>query len=117
MVPPRDINPPAEIAAPPAEFAAALDSIEQTTIRSDVVIEAIPAPTGLAPWSVALSADVNPTPHGMDLDLGTGRLVLLYDPEEPEAWGGRFRIVCFAQAPSTSRSAPIPSSPTSPGHG
>jgi hypothetical protein len=68
-------------------------------VRSDVVIESIPAPTGLAPWSVALSADVNPNPHGVDLDLGTGRLVLLYDQDEPEAWGGRFRIVCFAQAP------------------
>ena len=68
-------------------------------MRSVVVIESIPAPTGLAPWAVALAADVNPTPHGVDLDLGTGRLVLLYDPEEPEAWGGRFRIVCFAQAP------------------
>ena len=31
--------------------------------------------------------------------LGTGRFVLLYDPEEPEAWGGPFRVVCFAQAP------------------
>lgn len=31
--------------------------------------------------------------------LGSGRFVLLYDPEEPEAWGGAFRVVCFAQAP------------------
>jgi hypothetical protein len=84
---------------PPAEFAAALESIERAVVRSVVVIESIPAPTGLAPWSVALAADVNPTPHGVELDLGTGRLVLLYDPDAPEAWGGRFRIVCFAQAP------------------
>jgi hypothetical protein len=91
--------PPADIAATPAEFAEALASIQRATVRSDVVIESIPAPTGLAPWSVALAADVNPHPHGVELDLGTGRLVLLYDPAEPEAWGGRFRIVCFAQAP------------------
>ena len=68
-------------------------------MRADVVLERIPAPTGLAPWSVALAAEVNPTPHGVDLDLGTGRLVLLYDDDEPDAWGGRFRVVCFAQAP------------------
>jgi hypothetical protein len=48
---------------------------------------------------VALSADVAPSRHGDDSELGTGRFVLLYDPDEPEAWGGRFRVVCFAQAP------------------
>ncbi|HEY8588614.1 MAG TPA: DUF3000 domain-containing protein [Naasia sp.] len=85
--------------APPAEFSAALASIEAARMRADVVLERIPAPTGLAPWSVALAAEVNPTPHGVDLDLGTGRLVLLYDDDEPDAWGGRFRVVCFAQAP------------------
>lgn len=30
---------------------------------------------------------------------GTGRFVLLHDPEEPGAWGGSWRIVLFAQAP------------------
>ncbi|MCU1436919.1 MAG: hypothetical protein JWP66_6 [Naasia sp.] len=85
--------------APPAEFAAALASIEAAQIRGDVTLSSIPAPNGLAPWSVALAADVNPTPHGVELDLGSGRLVLLYDEDEPDAWGGRFRVVCFAQAP------------------
>ena len=84
---------------PPAAFSAALESIESANVRRDVHIETIPAPTGLAPWSFALAAEVNPTPHGVELDLGTGRLVLLHDPEEPDAWGGAFRIVCFAQAP------------------
>ena len=27
------------------------------------------------------------------------RFVLLYDPEEPDAWGGPFRVICYAQAP------------------
>ena len=35
----------------------------------------------------------------MRLALGTGRFILLHDPDEPEAWGGALRIVCFAQAP------------------
>jgi hypothetical protein len=59
----------------------------------------MPAPGHLAPFSVALAADVTPTNHGIDSILGTGRFVLLYDPSEPEAWGGSFRVVCFAQAP------------------
>ena len=59
----------------------------------------IPAPGSLAPWSFALSADVTPARHDTDSELGTGRFVLLYDPEAPEAWGGQFRVICFAQAP------------------
>lgn len=67
--------------------------------RAEVVVTEIPAPGGLAPHAVALAADVSPSRHGGDSDLGTGRFVLLYDADEPEAWGGRFRVVCFAQAP------------------
>lgn len=59
----------------------------------------ISAPGNLAPYAIALAADVAPSRHGSDSDLGTGRFILLYDPEEPEEWGGAFRVVCFAQAP------------------
>ena len=69
----------------------------------------IPAPGHLAPFSLALAADVGaggiispgvvPIGHNPNALLGTGRFVLLHDPSEPEAWGGAFRIVCFAQAP------------------
>lgn len=59
----------------------------------------IPAPSTLAPWSFALAADVTPRHHGTDSELGTGRFVVLYDSDEPEAWGGPFRVICYAQAP------------------
>lgn len=83
----------------PPEFAAALESLRAASPRAELRISEIPAPASLAPYAVALSADVAPSRHGDDSDLGTGRFVLLYDPDEPEAWGGRFRVVCFAQAP------------------
>jgi hypothetical protein len=83
----------------PEEFAAALASIRSASIREELVVSEIPSPGGLAPWSIALSGDVAPSRHGSDSDLGTGRFILLYDPEEPEQWGGPFRVVCFAQAP------------------
>lgn len=67
--------------------------------RDELVVTEIPAPSSLAPWAVALAADVSPSRHGSDSDLGTGRFILLHDPDEPEAWGGSFRVVCFAQAP------------------
>jgi len=83
----------------PAEFSAAREAISGVKTRPELVVTEIPAPGRLAPYAVALSADVRPARHGSDSELGTGRFVLLYDPDEPEAWGGRFRVVCFAQAP------------------
>jgi hypothetical protein len=83
----------------PAAFAAALASVRAAPARPELTVTEIPAPAQLAPYAVALAADVRPARHGDDSELGTGRFILLYDPDEPEAWGGPFRIVCFAQAP------------------
>jgi hypothetical protein len=83
----------------PPEFVAARAAIRRARIRSDLVVREIPAPGQLAPHAIALSADVTPARHDSNSDFGTGRFVLLYDPEEPEEWGGAFRVVCFAQAP------------------
>lgn len=63
-----------------------------------MVVREIPSPAGLAPFALALAADVRPDDHG-DSVYGTGRFVLLHDPDEPDAWGGAWRIVAFAQAP------------------
>lgn len=68
-------------------------------MREELAVSEIPAPGTLAPWSFALAADVTPARHGADSDLGTGRFVLLHDPSAPDAWGGTFRVICFAQAP------------------
>jgi len=83
----------------PAQFAAALDAIRHARPRAELVVTEISAPGNLAPYAVALSADVTPVRHGSDSDFGTGRFILLYDPDEPDSWGGPFRVVCFAQAP------------------
>jgi hypothetical protein len=85
--------------AVPALFGQALASVHEATTRPELVLTEIAAPTGLAPFAVALAGDVRPATHGVDSILGTGRFVLLYDPAAPEAWGGAFRVVCFAQAP------------------
>jgi hypothetical protein len=84
---------------PPA-FSAALAAVRGADIRSELTLGEIPAPGHLAPYSLALAADVAPPSHASDSILGTGRFVLLHDPSEPDEWGGgAFRIVCFAQAP------------------
>lgn len=83
----------------PAEFTAALAMMRRAAPRHDVTVTEITAPRGLAPFAAALSADITPAQHGSDSEQGTGRFVVLYDPDEPDAWGGAFRVVSFAQAP------------------
>jgi hypothetical protein len=85
--------------AVPALFGQALDAVREATTRPELVLTEIPAPVGLAPHAIAMAGDVRPARHGVDSLLGTGRFVLLHDPDAPEAWGGTFRVVCFAQAP------------------
>jgi len=86
-------------ATPPAPFTAAVASISAAPPRPELAVTEIPAPGTLAPYSFALAADVVPARHHSDSDIGTGRFVVLYDPSEPDAWGGPFRVICYAQAP------------------
>jgi hypothetical protein len=83
----------------PAVFDAAIAAVRGVHARAELTVTEIAAPHGLAPWSLALAADVTPARHGSDSELGTGRFIVLYDPTSPDAWGGEFRVVCFAQAP------------------
>lgn len=79
-------------------FESATAELHETAFRADIVVREIPTPQGLAPYALALAADVRPDDDG-DSAYGTGRFVLLHDPDEPDAWGGAWRIVAFAQAP------------------
>lgn len=79
-------------------FEAAAERLRTVTFRDDLAVRQIPSPAGLAPDSIAFAADVRPDSHG-DSPFGTGRFILLHDPDEPDAWDGAWRIVTFAQAP------------------
>ncbi len=83
----------------PAEFTVATESIRALEYRSDLQVQEIRPPEGLAPHSYALSADVATDGTTNAGQLGTGRFILLHDEQEPDAWRGAFRVVCFAQAP------------------
>ncbi len=80
-------------------FAAVADALRALTFRPDFTVREIPAPSSLAPDAFTLAGDVRPRDHGIDSEYGTGRLILLHDAAEPDAWNGAWRIVCFAQAP------------------
>jgi hypothetical protein len=83
-----------ETGAGPAEFRAAVASMRSAAVRPEVFCEEMPAPQRIAPYSSALSADVTVD----DVDLGTGRLILLHDPAGNDAWNGTFRCVAYARA-------------------
>jgi hypothetical protein len=83
-----------ELDGPPAEFLAAVEELRTARLRSEVACEQMPAPQRIAPYAAALAGDV--TWEGKE--LGTGRIVLLHDPDGNDAWRGTFRCVAFARA-------------------
>lgn len=77
----------------------ALHALRDRRLRPEVHLTEIPAPGRIAPYSVALSAQVL-LPSGADAaeDPATGRFVLLHDPRGQEAWHGTFRVVTLVRA-------------------
>jgi len=87
-------TPPGDADAP-AAFRAASASLQAARLRPEILCEQMPAPQRIAPHATALSADVTVD----DLDVATGRLILLHDPDGNDAWaGGTFRCVAYARA-------------------
>jgi len=62
--------------------------------RPELVVEEMPAPQRIAPFAVAVTAEVVVSGD----EVGSGRLVLLHDPAGNAAWDGTFRCVTFARA-------------------
>ena len=78
---------------PPGVFVAAAESLRTARTRPEVRIEETAAPGRLAPYALAITADVVVDGE----ELATGRLVLLHDPAGHETWEGEFRLVTFAR--------------------
>lgn len=79
------------------EFAAALVDLRAAVLRPEIKLTEVPAPSRIAPYALALTADVLETATDEDA-VATGRFVLLHDPSEPEPWGGAWRVVTYARA-------------------
>ena len=75
-----------------AAFAAGRDAVASG--RDDLELEDWPAPRKLAPYAFALAA----TAYRDGEEAGTGKLMLLYDPDGRDGWTGTFRVVCHVQA-------------------
>ena len=81
---------------PSAEFAQALADLRAARLRPEVRLTEVPAPQRIAPFAVALTAEV--LGANEDDELASGRFVLLHDPAGPEPWEGVWRAVTFARA-------------------
>jgi hypothetical protein len=105
----------------PPDFLRALGTLRKARCRKELRLAEIPAPARLAPFAVALGAEVMApgaatpsTPlHGpaamalaaaqgsgddSETELATGRFILLHDPEGSDVWDGEFRIVTYIRA-------------------
>ncbi len=83
----------------PAEFVDALRSLRRVPVRPEVVLDEVPGPARIAPFSAALTADVRTARRSVAADdLASGRFVVLYDPAGQDAWEGSFRLVTLVRA-------------------
>ena len=87
--------------AQPAEFQAALEALATVHPRREVVVEHIPAPQRLAPFSHAIGLSVA-DPADQDEELASARFIVLFDPEGHEAWQGTTRCVGYVSASTDS---------------
>jgi hypothetical protein len=86
-----------EPAALPEPFRAAVERLRAALTahgRAGLELEEVPAPKRLAPYAVAVSAEVG---RG-DEQVASGRFVVLHDPAGQDGWRGDTRVVAFVSA-------------------
>ncbi|WP_394940983.1 DUF3000 domain-containing protein [Psychromicrobium sp. YIM B11713] len=89
------------LAQVPSDFLTALSTLRRANCRSELRLEEIPAPSRLAPYAVALGAEVFEAvgiSERTSSELATGRFILLHDPDGSALWDGTFRIVTYIRA-------------------
>lgn len=69
-------------------------AIADRGIRSEITLETAPAPARLATNAMTILADLDVA----GAEVGSGRLVILHEPEWQEAWDGNLRMVAFARS-------------------
>jgi hypothetical protein len=91
------LEPPVGPTAAPEAFRAAAATLFAALAdagRPGLVLREVPAPRKLAPYAVAVAAEVS---RG-DADVASGRFVVLHDPAGQDGWRGDTRIVAFVSA-------------------
>lgn len=81
----------------PSVFLHALHSLREAPRSPEVRLKEIPAPSRLAPFSVALTGELF-SPLHPQVEIADGRFVVLYDPDGRAEWAGAFRVVSLVRA-------------------
>jgi hypothetical protein len=83
---------PARITDPaPALFSHAVDELRQLIAAQELELDEVRAPNGMAPFAFALAGQ---TPD----ERSEGRLILLFNPDGEESWGGASRLVAYVRS-------------------
>lgn len=85
----------------PAAFQAALEALSTVQVRPEVAVEHIPAPQRLAPFAHAVALTITGPADGGDddeVDIASGRFIVLFDPDGHQAWAGTTRCVGYVTA-------------------
>lgn len=80
----------------PKRFEEALLSVRHAPRPRSLILDEVPGPKRIAPYSAALTAETVRTVGGTP--IGSGRFVILHDPAGQEAWDSDFRMVVMARA-------------------
>ena len=75
----------------------ALLSLRQADHLAHILLEEVPPPRRLAPFTAALAMRTTDEDEAGQ-PLSTGRMVILHDPVEQIGWHGTFRVVCQLRA-------------------
>lgn len=75
----------------PASFSQALDELRNVRYRREFTVDEAPAPSRLAPFAFAQTLDIDYRGQ----EIGSGRLVILHDPEGRESWLGETRVIAY----------------------
>ncbi|MGY1822173.1 DUF3000 domain-containing protein [Geodermatophilus sp. SYSU D00079] len=82
----------------PPEFRAALEALAGVTARPEITLEPIPAPQRLAPYAHAVGALVTEPDGDEEVEVASGRFIVLHDPAGHESWAGTTRCVGYLSA-------------------
>ncbi|GAB3346694.1 DUF3000 domain-containing protein [Modestobacter lapidis] len=82
----------------PAPFRAALEALSTVRVRPEVVVEHIPAPQRLAPYAHAVALTVGEPDGDDEVEIASGRFIVLFDPAGHQAWAGTTRCVGYVTA-------------------
>lgn len=75
-------------------FDRVLTELTDFRWRPEIQVDEIPAPQRIAPFAAAIEAII----EDAEEELGSGRLIILHDPQGNSAWQGDLRFVSYVRA-------------------